>query len=176
MNKIFGKLKLKGEVWKRVIGFPLYFISNMGRFASYGRYKKLEIRNPIAWKSGYRFVHLCNKTMDKQIKVSRLVALNFIPNSYNKLEVNHKDGNKTNDCVLNLEWSTRSENQLHAYKLGLQKNSCGEKSSSAKLTLLQVREIRKLKKEGMMQKNIASLFSVARTTINSIVNNYNWKM
>jgi hypothetical protein len=52
--------------------------------------------------------------------IARLVGLAFIPNPENKPEINHKDGNTHNNWDWNLEWSTRSENQSHAYKLGLQ--------------------------------------------------------
>jgi hypothetical protein len=52
----------------------------------------------------------------KNIDVHRIVAKTFIPNPENKREVNHKDGNTHNNKLNNLEWNTRSENHLHAYK------------------------------------------------------------
>lgn len=56
----------------------------------------------------------------KPFKLHRLLAQTFIPNPENKLQVNHKDGNKANNSLANLEWSTNSENQLHAWATGLQ--------------------------------------------------------
>ncbi len=57
----------------------------------------------------------------RRCKVHRLVAQAFIPNIDNKLEVNHIDGNKENNCINNLEWTTSSENMQHAFKTGLAK-------------------------------------------------------
>lgn len=66
---------------------------------------------------GYRRVCI-NK---KKYFIHRLVATYFIPNIHNKPIINHKDGNKRNNHVSNLEWATRSENDLHAFKLQLRK-------------------------------------------------------
>lgn len=74
---------------------------------------------------GYRIVHI--KHSDNPEFVHRLVAETFIPNDdpINKTDVNHKDGNKMNNSVSNLEWSTRSDNIIHAYENGLNRPSGG---------------------------------------------------
>lgn len=69
----------------------------------------------IAWL-WYRQVQLCKKTIKKNVYVHRLVWKLFVPNPYKKREINHKDGNKTNNHYLNLERVTRSENELHKRK------------------------------------------------------------
>lgn len=71
---------------------------------------------------GYMSIVACPEGSPKKLcLIHRLVAEAFIPNPLNKPEVNHIDGNKKNNNVANLEWVTRSENALHAFKLGLRK-------------------------------------------------------
>jgi hypothetical protein len=72
-------------------------------------------------KEGYFRVQLWSGGFVKHHLVHRLVANAFITNPDGKPQVNHIDGNKKNNNVENLEWVTQSENQIHAYKLGLQK-------------------------------------------------------
>lgn len=61
-----------------------------------------------------------NNGIRKRVPIHRLVATHFIKKEKNKNEVNHIDGNKENNSVTNLEWCTRRENMIHAYKLGLE--------------------------------------------------------
>lgn len=74
-------------------------------------------------RKGYFRVRFTVNGVRKTKKVHRLVALAFLPNPEDKPEVNHKDGNKQNNCADNLEWVTPSENSLHAYQNGLKENT-----------------------------------------------------
>lgn len=106
-------------------------MSNLGRIRSLDHYirqrnnsKKLhkgKILNTWSDKIGYTIVGLNKYNEYKLKKVHRLVAEAFIPNPENKSDVNHKDGNKSNNNVDNLEWVSRSENMKHAYSTGLSK-------------------------------------------------------
>ena len=103
------------------------------------------------------------------ILVHRLIAMTFIPNPNDLPEVNHKDGNKQNNHVSNLEWCTYSENGKHAHKMGLQQSQKGEKHIKAKLTNDQAERIRQLYKEGVSQQKLADLFNVSQRTVSRII-------
>lgn len=104
------------EIWKDVKGFEgLYEISSFGRVKNSSNHiKKLRL-----FKNGYLYVGLWNKGASKTLLVHRLVAKHFILNIDNKKQVNHKDGNKLNNSMNNLEWCSDKENKRHAVKTGL---------------------------------------------------------
>ena len=99
--------------WRKVPGWPCYSVSDLGDVR---RDKSGRILAGGKDKDGYRQVILSYKGKRKGIKVHRLIALTFIPNPDNKPMVNHIDGNKTNNCVSNLEWVTNQENQAHYWR------------------------------------------------------------
>lgn len=106
------------EIWKDVVGYEgLYQVSNMGRVKSI-RFDKEKMLKTW-YDKGYKYVELCVNRHRYKTGVHRLVALAFIPNPLNKPEVNHKDRNRSNNHVENLEWVTQSENVADAYKKGV---------------------------------------------------------
>ena len=101
------------EEWRDIKGFEgKYQISNMGRVKSlnYRHTGKEKILKSYDYGQGYLYVHLCKDGKRKQCRINRLVAQAFISNSDNLPEVNHKDENKKNNCVENLEWCSKSYN------------------------------------------------------------------
>lgn len=109
------------------------------------------------------------------MRVHRIVAKLFIPNPNNLPVINHKDGNKTNNNVDNLEWCTNKENQIHARDNGLTKT--GEGCVFSKLTQKQVDFI----KENFSKKNpqynnvqLSKMFNVDMSTISRIKNGNRW--
>ena len=106
-----------GEKFKTIDGYPKYSVSTTGRVVnSRNKEKELQID-----KHGYYKTNLYRNGNGSSKRINRLVATAFIPNSDNKPDVNHIDGNKLNNSVDNLEWVTKSENMIHAYKTGLAK-------------------------------------------------------
>ena len=96
----------------------MYVISKEGKLYSLRRGRFLK---PFRNEKGYLVVELCKNGTRRSCKLHRLVAETFVANPKGHTEVNHKDGNKTNNCAKNLEWCSRSENIKHAYDLGLRK-------------------------------------------------------
>lgn len=114
------------EIWKDVHGYDgLYQVSNTGRVRKLRfinnrvNKEKTFLITPQLLDTGYYKVMLYNDGKYKNALVHRLVACAFIPEETGRTYVNHKDGNKTNNVVTNLEWCTQSENNRHAYRTGL---------------------------------------------------------
>jgi len=171
------------EIWKDIEGYEgSYQVSNYGRVKSLNRlvirkdgvlltYRGRILRSRKS-SSGYYNGLLCKKGNQTNYQISRLVAKAFISNSENKSEVNHKDGIKTNNFATNLEWCTRSENQHHAYLIGL-RNYKRENHPELKLNEFQVRVIRKC--NNLTQKELGRIFNVSQVQISTIKLNKGWK-
>lgn len=133
--------------------------------------KGIRIVKPfISKNNGYFQVDLCKDGGIKRFSVHRIIAECFIENSKNKEQVNHINGNKSDNSLVNLEWNTRSENQLHAINLGL-RSTKGVKNSSAKLTDDFVKFIRQSKSKTI---DLAKEFKVSQSTISGIRHNRTW--
>lgn len=153
------------EEWRGVFKYELtYEISNFGRLRNKKNKKLLYGR---VGAPGY--IHFYLK--GKNYYAHRLVALAFVPNPYHKNYVNHKDGNKVNNYIKNLEWCTAKENDIHARKIGLKKYS-GYGWYNHKLTKKNVFYIRK---STLSQRTLAKKFGVSHTTIGEIIHRTIWK-
>ena len=124
---------------------------------------------PGLHQHGYYEVGLCSINQRRHcFKVHRLVALGFIPNPTGAKEVNHKNGNKLDNAVGNLEWATRISNMQHGYRTGLFSIRSGEQASNAKLTAADVRTIRQLRQNGRTLVSLAAEFKVNYSYLSEI--------
>lgn len=121
--------------WKDIVGFEgLYMVSDAGTITSVsrivthrgfdrfivGKEKKQQLD-----KYGYKCIKLSKDGRKHHFTVHRLVATAFIDNPKNKAQVNHIDGDKTNNSVENIEWCTAKENVSHSWKFGISKSQKG---------------------------------------------------
>ena len=143
-----------------------YKITKDGQIISLKNNKEYVIKGYID-KYGYKRVLL--HVDGKRVKyfVHRLVASEYIPNPNNLSQVNHKDGNKLNNCVDNLEWVTPKENIHHAIRKGLRTKG------NNKLTKEQVKEIRKLFDFKSM-KEISDMYNVSLSCIKHLHAGHTW--
>ena len=102
-------------------------------------------------KDGYPTIFLWRYKRKVRCRVNRLVAQAFIPNSQNKPEVNHIDGNKQNNRVSNLEWCTRTENERHAYKTGLKQPKYADNHWSSKKVIQYDKNMNKIAEYGSIR-------------------------
>ena len=118
------------EIWKDIEEYEgLYQVSDNGRVRSL-KYGKERILKPERCKNGYLRVNLCKNEKQKHFLVHRLVALTFITNPNNLPQINHKDEDKTNNSVQNLEWCDQKYN--HNY--GTINQRISEKMTNGKLS------------------------------------------
>src|SRR5690349_1969095 len=100
------------EVWKDITGYEgLYQVSNHGKVRDSKRDKPRKVTMNCR---GYGWIALTKEKKVQSFSVHRLVAIHFIPNPHNLPQVNHKNLNKMDNVVSNLEWCTQSENVRHA--------------------------------------------------------------
>jgi len=172
------------EIWKDIIGNEGYYqVSNLGRVRSLDRtisHGKGESKRRVEGKMisqintmGYLAVGLSMKGKGKFVKVHRLVAGAFISNPENKPCLNHKDRDRANNKLANLEWCTYRDNMLHIHETGA--NMCkGEDHKMTTLTSSQVLEIKLSLRSGETGTSLAEKFDVSSATISRIKTGKVW--
>lgn len=158
------------DYWRDVPGFPGYQVSRRGEVWSLKRNRFLAL---VKGARGYMTVNLYHEGRVRGFLVHRLVAAAFlgpIPPNY---QVNHKDGDKTNNELSNLEVVTAEENRQHALSHGLMR--VGEANPKAKLTEADVKDIRKMRAEGIAVRHIAACYDVSERTIYLACKGRTWR-
>lgn len=181
---------LDGEIWRPIKEYEgFYEVSNFGRVKSVIGYRPSKTH-----RNGFMFVNkerilkqtihstkcfnvvLCVNAVLKNVKPHRATAESFIPNPDNKLVVNHKDGNRFNNHVSNLEWCTYSENTKHSlYVLG---KNIGEKSGTCSTKIENVKKAKSLylkrKELGLSLKKIGEICNLTDRNVWAIGNGLSW--
>ena len=147
-------------------------VSDAGEIRSHGKVLQGEIT-----KQGYIRIHVSDAGVTHRYLVHRLIATVFLPNPHNLPCVNHIDGDKTNNCVNNLEWCTYADNLRHAYSIGL-RTAEGVCNNQSKLTPDDVVAIRKRYVRGRHTPNnsygLAKEYGVSPKTIQNIIHGRSW--
>ena len=164
-----------------------YDVSGRYMISNHGNLRSLDIidRNGKEWEgrelkltlkpSGYLEVNLCKDGKRLTCSIHRLVATTFLRNTDNKRTVNHKDGNKTNNRVDNLEWATYAENNQHALTNGLRVPLKGEQRYNSKLTEAKAKEIRERRAKNPKVWTYAKLAEEYEVTKGSIQDELQYK-
>jgi hypothetical protein len=164
---------LQGELWKRVDGTSeTYYISNMGRLLStnWKGSGRQAIMKPAKDAHGYYRTMLKYGDRFKTIKVHRIVAQHWIPNTEQKPMVNHINFDRADNRVANLEWVTNEENMAHSHKAGNFHRYKGSQIGTSKLTEAQVAEIReKFKLKEHTRKTLGAEYGVSPATIKDAI-------
>ena len=156
------------ERYLRISGFINYEVSNYGNIRNTKTNKNLK---PCKFKnSGYLYVDLCVNSKKHRFLIHRLVAQAFLKNINEKKQVNHKNGDKSDNRLSNLEWSTSSENQKHAIIIGL-KTAKGIKNSQSKLNENQVLSILY---DLRIYSEISKEYNISIPTISDIKRGHTW--
>lgn len=173
---------LKSEEWRSISGYEGHYeISSLGRVRSLDRYcrsgrlRRARSRRCFPSWNGYLQVQFRVDRVIKLLLVHRLVATNFLGEPpFPGATVNHKDGDKLNNSVENLEWCSQTENLRHARRMGLNRAE-GERHYLTKLTAEYVQAIRAWVRTGATRRDIAALYAVDRGVIDSIARGQTFK-
>lgn len=178
------------EVWRDIAEFAgTYQVSNLGRVRSLDRVvTRGEIKQPLRGKilstkvsrnrkQPYLIVNLRRDGKSLFAYVHRLVAAAFIPNPSRLREVNHKDTDKLNCRVDNLEWRSSSGNKKHAVENGVKYNPRprrGVELAFSKMNPQRVRRARQLCLDGGKQRDVAKRFNISQSSLSDILSRKTW--
>jgi hypothetical protein len=163
----------ENEIWLPIVGYEnLYEISNLGRVKSLpkkGSKTELIRKTGMDIRNGYITVMLCKNNIPMIKRIHSLVVEAFLKIKTNrKMVCNHKDGNKQNNKLSNLEVISQKENVLHAIRIGKTRIPIKDERYNSKIKESDFQTLNNLFKEGKTSKEISRIFNVHPTTISRI--------
>ena len=150
-----------------------YFVTEEGNV--FRNEKQLK---PSKDTGGYLGVNVSKNGIVKRFMIHRMVGECYLDNVNNLPEINHEDGNKSNNRYSNLKWTTSGDNKKHAYNNGLMIAPKGEKSKVSKLKnndVIYIREKYKPRDKQYNKEKLSTMFNISQRTINDIISNKTWK-
>lgn len=171
------------EEWRDIPNFEGYQVSSFGKVRGVDRLKRSKVGlrltrgqelKQVLNKKGYPEVRLRKDGCHTRL-VHKLVASAFMTKPEGCTQINHLNGVKTDNRVENLEWVTQSENQLHAYKLGLQPSKAGENNGRAKLTDENVTRFKILYNDGYSVAEASKMLDIPLSIARQIIYGRTWK-
>jgi len=161
--------------WVKCEDWPGYWASTAGEVMT-TKSRRSKILKPIRGKRNYLIISMWKNAKRSTKPIHRLIGETFIPNPKNKREINHKDGNKYNNEVSNLEWVTTQENVNH--KINVLKRSGpfskGQNHCNAKFRDKDIPKIRRAVENKQTMRSMAKLYHVSTTTIARIIRRETW--
>jgi hypothetical protein len=152
-----------------------YYLNEKGEIFSKNSGELRKLATTINNK-GYECITIYIEQKKTTKKLHRMLLETFKPTEDKSLQSNHIDGIKTNNHIDNLEWVTASRNMEHSYELNLREPRKGEKNCGAKLTEIQVKQLKGLHMTGQYkQRELAEIFLISDSQVSRIVNNNQWK-
>jgi hypothetical protein len=165
------------ETWRPVVGYEgRYEVSDTGRVRSlnYMRTGKTVVLKQSGKRNGYMKMALSDGKKSIHPMAHQLVAKAFLGSCKDGMEVNHRDGNKQNNNLSNLEYVTKSRNTIHAYEMGLMTGRKGEDNPQAILSSDEIRMMFQMEMDGMTQVEIAKQFNTRQPQVSHILNGKRW--
>ena len=178
------------EIWRAIYGYEDYYeVSNLGRVRSKDRVVRQRCRGggiavhqykgkilTPSTNGNYLIVKLHGTSGYKTCVIHKLVARTFIPNPDSLPQVNHKDENKFNNCVDNLEWCTAQYNNTYGTLPEKRRVRLrGEGNPRCKLSESDIRDMRKLRNEGKTCRELSELYDITPDSVYQIVTKRRWK-
>ena len=160
------------ETWRAILRTDGgYKVSDHGRV----RNRQGQILQPTdSWSKPYLRVRMQISKKQVNRKIHHLVLEAFRGPRPEGTETNHKDGNKSNNHISNLEWVTRSENSLHAYRTGLRSGFLGSSNGRSKIKDSNLAKIAQMRANGSSHREIGERFGVTKSTIQAILSGKKW--